>query len=95
MPSDPRQVLKRPLVTEKNTHLQERNNQYVFLVHPDANKIQIRKAVEELFDGVKVTQVRTHTRIGKPRRTFGRFHHTATTKRAIVTLRQGDTIETM
>ena len=95
MPSDPRQILRKPLVTEKNTLLQERFNQYVFQVHSDANKIQIKKAVEHLFDGVKVTKVTTMTRAGKPRRTFGRFHLTASFKRAIVTLREGDSIDIM
>ena len=90
---DPRQILRKPLVTEKGTWLQEQYNQYAFLVRLDANKVQIKKAVEQLFPDVRVQRVATMTRKGKPRRTFGRFHYTQTIKRAIVTLRKGDAID--
>ncbi len=93
MPSDARQIIRKPLVTEKGTMLQERCNQFAFLVHPEANRIQIKKAVEELFPEVKVLKVQTMIRKGKPRRTFGRFHNTAPIKRAVVTLREGDNID--
>ena len=90
---DPRRILKRPLVTEKGTWMQEVNNQFVFEVNRDANKIQIKKTVESLFPDVKVTRVNTMRRKGKQRRTFGRFHLTHELKRAIVTLRDGDNID--
>lgn len=91
--ADARQVLLKPLVTEKGTSQQEKANQFAFLVHPDANRIQIKKAVEELFPEVKVRKVRTMIRKGKPRRSYGRYHYTNTTKRALVTLREGDNID--
>ena len=90
---DAKQIIRKPLVTEKGTTLQDLYNQYAFLVHPEANKIQIKQAVEELFPEVKVQEVRTMVRKGKPRRTFGRFHETPSIKRALVTLREGDSID--
>ena len=93
MRDDPRSIIRKPLVTEKGTMLQEKYNQYAFLVHRDANKIQIKKAVEELFPDVRVVDVHTMLRKGKPRRTFGRFHHTMDVKRALVKLREGDSID--
>lgn len=79
------QILLRPLVTEKGVHRASRNNQYAFQIHRDATKIDVRKAVEELFD-VKVTKVRTQTRKGKMRRYKFRFGKTADWKKAIVQL---------
>ena len=93
MPSDARDIIRKPLVTEKGTMLQEKHRQYCFLVHPDANKVQIKHAVEELFPEVRVTDVHTMIRKGKPRRTFGRPHHTDSFKRALVKLREGDHID--
>jgi large subunit ribosomal protein L23 len=87
-----REIVRRPLVTEKSTYLQDALNQYVFLVHPDANRLQVKAAVEELF-GVKVTDVRTLIRKGRPRRSFGKAITTRPAKRAIVTLREGDKID--
>ena len=49
MSTDARQIIRKPLVTEKGTMQQEHSNQYSFLVHPDANKIQIKESIEELF----------------------------------------------
>jgi len=66
-----RDVLVRPVVTEKSTRLMSQYNQYTFEVHPDATKVDIRRAVEELFK-VKVLAVRTAWVRGKQRR-FGRF----------------------
>jgi ribosomal protein L23 len=66
-----RDIVRRPLVTEKTTYLQDALHQYVFLVHRDANRLQVKKAVEELFK-VKVEKVRTMVRKGKPRRAYGR-----------------------
>ncbi len=83
-------VVRRPLVTEKATLLLE-NNQYVFEVHPKANKPDIKAAIEMLFD-VKVTAVNTQTPPRKRRR-MGRFMgYRAQYKRAIVTLAEGNSI---
>ena len=60
-------VLKRPVVTEKTSESRESANQYAFEVAVDANKIQIRKAVEEIF-GVRVTNVQTMNMRGKVKR---------------------------
>ena len=87
-----REIIKKPLVTEKGTYLQDKFNQYTFLVHPDANRVQVKKAVEQLWS-VKVVDVRTMVRKGKPRRYRMHAFTTAATKRAIVTLKSGDKIE--
>ncbi|REJ67575.1 MAG: 50S ribosomal protein L23 [Planctomycetota bacterium] len=79
------QVVLRPLVTEKGMHHSSTHQAYAFEVNALANKEAIRKAVEELFD-VKVIQVRTQNRRGKPRRTRFRFGYTQNWKRAIVKL---------
>ena len=89
---DPRQVLLRPLVTEKTLKTSERRNAYTFEVHSRANKIQIRAAVQTLFN-VKVVGVRTDVRPGKPRRVGWNEATTRDWKRAIVTLKAGDTID--
>ena len=87
----PHEVLVRPIISEKNTMLNERF-QYIFEVADRANKIMIRQAVEELFK-VKVTAVNVlHVR-GKRRRTGRVFGMTRSWKKAIVSLRQGDRIE--
>ncbi|WP_153556926.1 50S ribosomal protein L23 [Roseimaritima sediminicola] len=82
---EPHQVLLRPLVTEKGVHRASRNNQYAFEIHRQATKIDVRKAVETLFD-VKVAKVRTQTRKGKARRFKFRVGRTGDWKKAIVTL---------
>lgn len=79
------QVILRPLVTEKGIHRATRNNQYAFEVNPIADKLTVRRAVEELFD-VKVLKVRTQNRRGKPRRYRFKFGHTKSWKKAVVTL---------
>ena len=81
----PYQIVLRPLVTEKGMHRSTRDNQYAFEVNPVADKLQIRSAIEELFD-VKVTKVRTQNRKGKPRRYRFRWGRTKDWKKAIVTL---------
>ncbi len=90
---DARQVIIRPVVSEKSYDLIE-GNVYTFVVHPDANKIEIRQAVETIF-GVKVAKVNTLNRNGKRRRnrrsfTFGKRPDT---KRALITLVEGDRID--
>jgi large subunit ribosomal protein L23 len=88
-------ILKRPLVTEKMTALQDKG-QYAFEVDPGSNKITIARAVEKKFN-VKVVSVRTITMKGKAKSQMtrrGRFAgRTAAWKKAIVTLKAGDKIE--
>lgn len=86
------ELLRRPLVTEKSTTLQGLRNQYTFEVRPDANKSEIRKAVEVLFE-VKVQKVNIVKVPGKIRRFMGRPGRTRPWKKAVVTLRKGDVIE--
>ena len=88
----PHQVILRPLVTEKGMHKASRNNAYAFEVSRSANKDDIRKAVEELFD-VKVVAVNTQNRKGKPRKTRYRQGSTKAWKKAIVTLDQEHRID--
>jgi large subunit ribosomal protein L23 len=88
---EPHQIVLRPLVTEKGVHRSSRFNAYAFEVSTQANKTEIKDAVETLFD-VKVVKVHTQNRKGKPRRT--RFNHgyTIDWKKAIVTLDSEDHI---
>ncbi|WP_299037420.1 50S ribosomal protein L23 [uncultured Pseudokineococcus sp.] len=88
---DPRDVLLGPVVSEKSYSLLD-EGKYTFLVDPRANKTEIRIAVERVF-GVKVTGVNTINRQGKARRTRGGTGRRKDTKRAVVTLREGDTID--
>lgn len=87
----------RPLVTEKTSHqsrisTETRGGAYSFEVHPDANKAQIRDAVEKIYD-VKVASVRTSNRIGKARRFRTTVGHARHTKKAIVVLDPGSHID--
>ena len=85
------QTIIRPIVTEQTSAAYQEKGEYTFEVAPDANKASIRQAIEKLF-GVKVTGVWTLNVRGKSRRvgtTTGRRPHW---KKAIVTLRDGDTI---
>ena len=86
-----RDIIIKPVVSEKSYALLDQNT-YTFVVHPDTNKIQIREAVEEIFD-VKVLSVNTINRQGKRKRTRTGFGQRAGTKRAIVTLAEGDRID--
>ena len=90
------QILIRPLITEKMSNLTADQNKYGFLVIPKANKIEIAKAVENKFN-VHVTDIRTVNHPGKTKTQFrksGRFTgKTAKYKKAIVTLREGETID--
>ncbi len=90
---DPRDVIIRPVVSEKSYSAYD-ENVYTFVVAPDANKIEIRQAVESIFD-VRVTNVNTLNRNGKRKRNRrnGTYSKRADTKRAIVTLAEGDRIE--
>jgi large subunit ribosomal protein L23 len=89
--SNPRDILLRPVVSEKSYGLLD-EGRYTFLVAPDSNKTQIRLAVEEVFR-VKVTNVNTINRPGKRRRTRYGWGKRPDTKRAIVTLADGDRID--
>lgn len=82
---EPHQILLRPLVTEKGMHRSTRHNAYAFEVNRLATKLDVRRAVEELFD-VKVVRVNTQNRKGKPRKTRFRYGYTSDWKKAVVKL---------
>ncbi|ASU85662.1 50S ribosomal protein L23 [Nocardiopsis gilva YIM 90087] len=88
---DPRDIIVEPVISEKSYGLMDQN-QYTFLVRPDANKTQIKIAVEKIFD-VKVTAVNTINRQGKRKRTRFGYGKRPDTKRAVVSLREGDRID--
>ena len=88
---DPRDVLLAPVISEKSYGLLD-ENKYTFDVHPQANKTQIKIAVEKVFN-VKVTDVNTLNRQGKRKRTRYGYGKRRNTKRALVSLQPGDTIE--
>jgi large subunit ribosomal protein L23 len=88
----PHQVIVRPIVTEKSSELIGDNNQYVFEVHKDANKIEVRKAVEMVF-GVRVNQVRTQVVRGDIRRVGMFYGRKPSWKKAIVSLHPDDSID--
>ena len=88
---DHRDVLIAPVVSEKSYGLLD-DNKYTFVVHPDANKTEIKIAVEKIF-GVKVTAVNTLNRPGKTRRTRFGTGKRKDTKRAIVSLAEGQRID--
>jgi large subunit ribosomal protein L23 len=88
---DHRDVLIAPVVSEKSYGLIDQNK-YTFLVHPDANKTEIKIAVEKVFD-VKVTAVNTVNRQGKRRRTRMGWGRRNDTKRAIVSVAEGQRID--
>lgn len=90
---NPEQIIKRPLIlTEKGNRLREQSNQYLFEVERTANKAQIRDAVETLFS-VKVERVHTLIVRGRMRR-MGRGHSkTRNWKKAIVSLKEGESID--
>ena len=89
---DPRQVLFRPLMTEKSMQQKEELNTVTFEVAVDANKVEIRHAVEKVFN-VKVADVRTQAREGKWKR-MGKFEgRRPGWKKAVVTLQAGHKIE--
>jgi large subunit ribosomal protein L23 len=88
---DHRDVLLAPVVSEKSYGLLD-ENKYTFLVHPDANKTEIKIAVEKVF-GVKVNGVNTINREGKRKRTRTGWGRRNATKRAFVTVAEGDRID--
>jgi large subunit ribosomal protein L23 len=88
----PHQILVRPVVTEKSTDLMTDHNQYVFQVAQQANKIEVRKAVEMVF-GVRVSDVRTQVVRGDVRRVGQNHGRKSSWKKAIVTLHPEDSID--
>jgi large subunit ribosomal protein L23 len=87
------QTIVRPIVTEQSSMAYQERGEYTFEVHPEATKPAIRQAVEQLW-GVKVTGVWTAQQRGKTRRVGRSVGRRSNWKKAIVTLREGDTIET-
>ena len=85
-------VILGPLISEKGTELIQKENKILFRVDPRSNKIEIRKAIEELYP-VKVLDVNTVKVKGKPKRLRAQLGQTSSWKKAIVTLREGDKIE--
>lgn len=84
-------MIRRPLVTEKGTHVSERFNAYSFEVHPLATKLDVKAAVEQMWN-VRVVAVRIQNRIGKPRRYKMVMGYTKSWKKAIVKLHDEDRI---
>jgi large subunit ribosomal protein L23 len=89
--ADPRDVIVAPVVSEKSYSLLDQN-WYTFLVHPDANKTQIKIAIQQIFN-VRVLTVNSMNREGKRKRTKTGFGQRKATKRAMVKLADGDRIE--
>lgn len=89
---DPQTVIIRPVVTERSTQVSDEENAYAFIVARDANKIEIRHAVESLF-GVKVAAVRTANYPGKWRRAGRSIGRRPGYKKAVVKLAEGEQID--
>ncbi|MEX0757137.1 MAG: 50S ribosomal protein L23 [Acidimicrobiia bacterium] len=89
---NPRDIILKPVVSEKSYDLIEHNNTYTFVVDPRANKTEIRQAVQSIF-GVTVTRVNTQNRKGKVKRTGYVTGKRKDIKRALVTLAAGDEID--
>lgn len=85
-------IIRRPIVTEKGSALKDENNQLIFEVALDANKPEIRKAVEKIFK-VTVLSVRTQNRLGKRKRMGRSAGRRKNWKKAVVTLKEGDRID--
>ncbi|MFT7617458.1 MAG: large subunit ribosomal protein L23 [Planctomycetota bacterium] len=86
------EIIRRPLITERNMHRAEVRNQYTFEVEPTANKIQIRLAIEKLFN-VRVSSVNTVNFKGKKKRRGFHIHTAGSMKKAVVTLHEDDKID--
>ena len=89
--ADPRDIIVAPIVSEKSYSVLDQN-WYTFLVHPDANKTQIKIAIQQIFN-VRVLSVNTANREGKRKRTRTGVGQRKSTKRAMVKLAEGDRIE--
>ena len=92
MTKEPRTIVRRAMISEKGTRLREKQNRYLFEVSRDANKIEIKRAIEAIFN-VKVDSVRTIRVHGKPKRQGRYAGHRPDWKKALVTLAKGSTIE--
>ncbi len=86
------QIVKRPLSSEKSVGDRETSNSYHFEVDKKVNKIQIKEAIEKLFE-VKVLAVRTLNKVGKARKYKNKIYKTDGWKKAIVTLKEGERID--
>jgi large subunit ribosomal protein L23 len=86
------QIVKRPLSSEKSVGDRETSNSYHFEVDRKVNKIQVKEAIEKLFE-VKVLAVRTLNKVGKTRKHRNKIFKTSGWKKAIVTLKEGDRID--
>jgi large subunit ribosomal protein L23 len=89
---NPRDIIFEPVVSEKSYDLVADNNTYTFVVDRRSNKTEIKQAVESIFD-VRVTSINTMNRQGKIKRTGYTLGKRKDTKRALVTLATGDTID--
>jgi large subunit ribosomal protein L23 len=89
---NPRTIIKTPVVSEKGTGLRTDQDKYVFRVEKSANKLEIKRAIEELFK-VKVEDVTTMIMYGKPKRLGRSEGRRPDWKKAIVKLKKGETIE--
>jgi large subunit ribosomal protein L23 len=89
---DPRTIVKRAMISEKGSLMLEKANTYVFEVAPGSNKLEIKKAVELIFN-VNVLSVRTMNMYGKSKRLGVHLGRRAHWKKAIVKLKEGQTIE--
>lgn len=89
---DKYQIVIKPLVTEQGAHQATTFGAYPFAVHPKANKTEIKQAIEKIYN-VKVTDVRTANRKGKPRRRGRVQGHTAHWKKAVIVLHKDDHID--
>ena len=92
MRRDAYQIIEKPLITEKGTDLKDKQNKYVFKVDRDANKVDIKHAIEEVFK-VRVVKVNTMWVSGKKKRVRFKEGKTPDWKKAVVTLREGDKID--
>ena len=89
---EPQEIIQAPLVTEKGSLLGEKTNQILFRVKRDANKVEVKQAVETLFK-VKVTKVRLARYLGKIKRVGRSSGRLPEWKKAYVTLKEGDKID--
>lgn len=90
--TDPRKIILKPMITEKSSRMKENTNTVAFKVHQRANRIEIKQAVQKIFD-VQVEDVRTMVVRGKAKR-MGRFEGKRPDwKKALVTLKEGETID--
>ncbi len=91
MQLNPYQIIISPLISEKSTELRGRQNKYIFYIHPKANKIQVKKAIEEIYKVkvIKVNVIKPHPK----KRRLGMFEgYKGKRKKAVVTLISGQTI---